>query len=192
MADIKYNYETVMIFNTQSGDEGLVALKERFRNLVLANGVIDSEEEWGKRRLAYPIMDELEGYYYMIRFTSDGNFPAELDRVYNITEGVLRSMIIRIEKPVPKPEPEAVAEEPEPEAVAEESESEAVAEESEPEAVAEESEPEAVAEESEPEAVAEESEPEAVAEESEPEAVAEESEPEAVAEESEPEADAEA
>ena len=62
--------------------------------LIEANGTIDSIDEWGKRRLAYPINDENEGVYTVINFTSEPDFPAELDRVYKITEGVMRSLIV--------------------------------------------------------------------------------------------------
>jgi small subunit ribosomal protein S6 len=93
-----------MIFNVQSGEEGIKALVERFKGLIADNGVIDSEEDWGKRRLAYPIQDEIEGYYYKVNFTSGPDFPAELDRVYKITDGVLRTMIVRDETEPAKPE----------------------------------------------------------------------------------------
>ena len=59
---------------------------------------IDSIDEWGKRRLAYPINDEEEGVYTVINFTSEPSFPAELDRVYKITEGVMRSLIVAHEE----------------------------------------------------------------------------------------------
>ena len=65
-------------------------------------------EDWGKRRLAYPINKENEGVYTLINFTSEADFPAELDRVYKITDGVLRSMIVAKEEAVPaKAETEA-------------------------------------------------------------------------------------
>jgi len=89
------NYETVMIFSTTNGDEGVSALSEKFQALIKENGTIDKVEEWGKRRLAYPINDELEGVYLYVEFTAGVAFPAELDRVYKITDGVLRTMIIR-------------------------------------------------------------------------------------------------
>ena len=61
-----------------------------------------------KRRLAYPINKENEGVYTLINFTSEADFPAELDRVYKITDGVLRSMIVAKEEAVPaKAETEA-------------------------------------------------------------------------------------
>ena len=63
-----------------------------------ANGTIDSVDDWGKKRLAYPINDETEGVYTVISFTSEPDFPAELDRVFKITEGVLRSMTLAVEE----------------------------------------------------------------------------------------------
>ena len=92
---VKNSYETVAIFNTKLGEEGIAALVEKFKTLIEANGTIDSVEDWGKRRLAYEIEDETEGYYYLVNFTSDASFPAELDRVYKITDGVLRSLIVK-------------------------------------------------------------------------------------------------
>ncbi|MBR4723397.1 MAG: 30S ribosomal protein S6, partial [Clostridia bacterium] len=50
---------------------------------------------WGKRRFAYEIDDKTEGYYVLVDFTSDGDFPKELDRQYRITDGILRTIIIR-------------------------------------------------------------------------------------------------
>ena len=94
MAKISQAYETVMILNTKLGDEAVAALQEKFKTLISENGTVDGIEEWGKRRLAYPIQDEVEGYYVLINFTSAPDFPAELDRVYKITDGVLRSLIV--------------------------------------------------------------------------------------------------
>jgi small subunit ribosomal protein S6 len=94
MAKQTMKYETIMIFNTQLNEEGITALADKFKALIAENGTIDEVEEWGKRRLAYPIEDEIEGYYLLVRFTSHPSFPAELDRVYKITDGVLRTLIV--------------------------------------------------------------------------------------------------
>ena len=75
-------------------EEATATLVGKFKALIEKNGTIDSVDEWGKRRLAYPINDETEGVYTIISFTSGPDFPAELDRVYKITDGVLRSMIV--------------------------------------------------------------------------------------------------
>ena len=60
-----------------------------------AHGTVDSVDEWGKRRLAYPINDEEDGYYVLYNHQCESEFPAELDRVLRITDGVLRSLIIK-------------------------------------------------------------------------------------------------
>lgn len=89
-------YETMLITSANLDEEASAALVGKFKALIEANGTIDSVDEWGKRRLAYPINDELDGVYTLIKFTCGADFPAELDRVYKITEGVLRSMIIAL------------------------------------------------------------------------------------------------
>ncbi len=93
MAKINESYEAVMIFNTKLGEEGIKALVEKFTGLIESNGTLDLVNEWGKRKLAYAIEDETEGYYVLYNFTSKTDFPAELDRVLKITDGVLRSLI---------------------------------------------------------------------------------------------------
>ncbi len=97
MAQVKNSYETVMLISNTLGDEGIAAMVERFKGIIEQNATIDNIDEWGKRRLAYPINDESEGYYVLVDFTSDPNFPAELDRLYKITDGVLRTLIIKKE-----------------------------------------------------------------------------------------------
>lgn len=94
MAKTSASYETIMVLNTKLGEEGVKALIEKFSKLISDNGTIDSVDDWGKRRLAYEINDETEGYYYLVNFTSAPSFPAELDRIYKITDGVLRSIIV--------------------------------------------------------------------------------------------------
>ena len=91
------NYETVMVFSVKNGEEQPQALLEKFKSLIEANGTLGSVDEWGKRRFAYEIDDKTEGYYVLADFTSDGDFPKELDRQYRITDGSLRTIIIRKE-----------------------------------------------------------------------------------------------
>ncbi|MEG1621128.1 MAG: 30S ribosomal protein S6 [Oscillospiraceae bacterium] len=88
------NYETIFILNTTKGEEEIQKLLEKFKTLISENGTINNVEDWGKKRLAYPIQDENDGYYTLVDFTSSPEFPAELDRIYKITDGVLRSLII--------------------------------------------------------------------------------------------------
>ena len=112
------NYEIVLVFSLSKGEEAAQALKTKFTDLISKHGtlvedeeraasiekikeviarfggVVTNVDEWGKRKLAYPINYETEGYYVIAQFSSEESFPAELDRVINITDGVLRSLIV--------------------------------------------------------------------------------------------------
>ena len=80
------NYETMLVFSVKNGEENVAALVEKFKSLVEAHGTIESVDEWGKRKLAYPINYETEGYYVLVNYACNPEF--------NITDGVLRSMTI--------------------------------------------------------------------------------------------------
>ena len=98
MPTVKGSYEAVFIFSLKLGEEGVPAMVEKFKTLIAENSEIGEVDEWGKRRLAYLINDEAEGYYVLYNFVSGPEFPAELERVSGITEGVLRSMVVRKDK----------------------------------------------------------------------------------------------
>lgn len=97
MAKVTGKYETLFIVNPTLGEEDAAAVADKFKKLVEANGTIDTVEDWGKRRLAYPIEDLTEGYYTLVQFTSAPSFPAELDRIFKITDGVMRSLIVALD-----------------------------------------------------------------------------------------------
>lgn len=94
MARESAKYESVIVINTKLGEDGIKAMVEKVSALISQNGTLDAVDEWGKRRLAYPINDETEGYYVLFNFTCAPSFPAELDRVYKITEGLMRTLIV--------------------------------------------------------------------------------------------------
>ena len=98
MEQNKSLYETVFIVNNTLGEEAVKSLVEKFTGLIAENGEIETVNEWGVRRFAYPIEDLTEGYYVLVKFTSAHDFPAELDRIYNITDGILRSLIVNCEQ----------------------------------------------------------------------------------------------
>lgn len=87
-------YETMLITSAKLNEEETAALVGKFTSLIEANGTIEGIDEWGKRRLAYPINKENEGVYTLIHFASEETFPTELTRMYRITDGILRSLII--------------------------------------------------------------------------------------------------
>ena len=93
------SYETLFAVSGNLAEDDCKALVEKFVNLVKDNATDVDVNEWGKRRLAYPINYITEGYYVLVTFKSEPTFPLELERVFGITEGVLRYMTTtKIEK----------------------------------------------------------------------------------------------
>ena len=90
-------YESIFILNPDLGEDETQALVEKFKNLLETSAQIESIDEWGKRKLAYLIQDKSEGYYVLVKFSAEPEFPKELERIYKITEGVIKYMIIRKE-----------------------------------------------------------------------------------------------
>ena len=92
---VKNKYETVFVVSAKLGEEGAAALVEKFKARIARNGTVESVDDWGKRRFAYLINKESEGYYTLINFESTPDYVVELDRRFKITEGVLRSIIVK-------------------------------------------------------------------------------------------------
>ena len=94
----KFNsYETLFIIDASLSEDAIKGLVDKFTALIAEHGKVSEVNEWGKRRLAYPINDKEEGYYVLVNFESEGNLPAELERIFGITEGIMRSIVIRHE-----------------------------------------------------------------------------------------------
>ena len=98
MAKITGKYEVLYIIDPAQGEEGIAALVEKFKAMVEAEGTLTNIDEWGKRRLAYPINDLAEGYYVLMNMETNPAFPAELERVMKITDGILRCLVIAVEE----------------------------------------------------------------------------------------------
>lgn len=90
-------YETIFIVDMTNGEEAVNALVEKFTSLISSAGEVTKVDTWGKRRLAYEIDDKTEGYYVLVEFTANPEFPAELNRKFKITDGILRYLVIRQE-----------------------------------------------------------------------------------------------
>ena len=88
------SYETMFIVNPQLSEDDTKAIVEKFTALMAENGEIEQVNEWGKRRLAYPINDLMEGYYVLVNHKADTQFIKELTRLFNINENIMRSMTI--------------------------------------------------------------------------------------------------
>ena len=98
MAKITGKYEVLYIINPTLGEESINALVEKFKAMVEAEGTLSNIDIWGKRRLAYEINDLTEGYYVLMTFESKPEFPAELERVMKITDGVMRCLTTAVEE----------------------------------------------------------------------------------------------
>jgi small subunit ribosomal protein S6 len=90
-------YEVVFVLNPKLGEEGIVSTYNKIKNLIETSATFESVDEWGRKRLAYEIDDQREGIYFLVRFAAEADFPAELERVLKITEGVMRFLVIRLE-----------------------------------------------------------------------------------------------
>lgn len=91
------SYETMFIVSLANGEEAAKATVSKFTNLIAANAEVVGIDDWGKRRMAYPILDMNEGYYTVATYKCNSDFPTELERLMNIDENVLRPMTIRLE-----------------------------------------------------------------------------------------------
>ncbi|MBQ4591666.1 MAG: 30S ribosomal protein S6 [Clostridia bacterium] len=98
MEKIVNSYETLFVIDADLTEEETKALVEKFQGLIADNGEVTEVNEWGKRKLAYPINDKTEGYYVLVNFKSESTLPLELERIFGITEGILRSIVIRHEE----------------------------------------------------------------------------------------------
>lgn len=91
------SYEAVFVISLKQGEEAVADLVNKFKTLMEKNATDVTVDEWGKRKLSYLINKEADAYYVLFTFKSEPEFPAELDRVSKITDGILRSMIIKKE-----------------------------------------------------------------------------------------------
>ncbi len=98
MEKIQASYETLFAVNATLPEEEIKATVDKFTALIAENGTIENVNEWGKRRLTYPINDIVEGYYVLVNFKSGADFPAELERLFGISDAILRSIVVRVDE----------------------------------------------------------------------------------------------
>jgi small subunit ribosomal protein S6 len=77
------------------GEEKTEALVEKFKGMLETSATLENMDKWGKKRLAYPINFKTEGYYVFANFQSEPSFPKELERVYKITDGIIKYIVIK-------------------------------------------------------------------------------------------------
>lgn len=89
-------YELIYVIDTTLDDDARKAVMDRFHSMLDSlGGKVEKVEEWGKRRLAYPINYKTEGYYVLVNFSAAATLPDEVERVLRITDGVVRFMVVK-------------------------------------------------------------------------------------------------
>ena len=89
-------YELCVVVSAKLEDEGRVAIIDKCKSYVERfGGTIADVDEWGKKRLAYEIQHEKEGYYYFIHFDAEATAPAEIESRIRIMDNVLRFLCVR-------------------------------------------------------------------------------------------------
>ena len=96
MENITSKYDDIYVVDGTLAEEAATELINKFKAMIEANATIDEVQDWGKKRLAYPIDDITDGYYTLVHFTSAHDFPAELERNFNITDGILRALVVKL------------------------------------------------------------------------------------------------
>lgn len=92
------NYETIFIVKPTLSEDATKEVVEKFKNFIETSAKLESFDEWGKRRLAYPIQDNNEGYYVLANFCAEPSFPQELERLYKISEDIIKFITIKKDK----------------------------------------------------------------------------------------------
>lgn len=98
MAKVNANYEVVYILDPALGEEAIAAMIEKFKALVETQGTVAAIDDWGKRRLAYPINYKTEGYYVLVNYTAEASVPKEIERNLQISDNILRYLTVKVEE----------------------------------------------------------------------------------------------
>ena len=90
-------YESVIIINPSLEDAKIKELVEKFSKMINENGKLEKVEDMGKKKLAYPVQKQTEAFYEVLSFEAEPAFIAELERVYRITDEILKFIVVRKE-----------------------------------------------------------------------------------------------
>ena len=100
MEKVLNSYESLFVVDVANGEEATKATVDKFTALITENSQVIEIAQWGKRRLAYAIDDKNEGYYVVATYKSEPSFPAEFERLCNIDENVMRSIVLKLDEKV--------------------------------------------------------------------------------------------
>lgn len=88
-------YESIFVISALLEDEKIQEIINKVKSFIEQSAQLEKIDEWGKKRLAYEIDDQKEGYFTLVHFTAGPEFPIELERIYKITEGVIKYIIVK-------------------------------------------------------------------------------------------------
>lgn len=88
-------YESVIIINPSVEEQGVKDLIKTFTDLINKNGKVEKTDELGKRKLAYEVKKNTEGYYVIFTFEANPDSIAELERNYRITDEIIKFIVVR-------------------------------------------------------------------------------------------------
>lgn len=91
-------YESVVIINPNVDEEGVKALVQKFTDLINSDGKVEKVDELGKKKLAYEVQKNKEGYYVVFYFEANPSLISELERIYRITDEVIKFMSVKVEE----------------------------------------------------------------------------------------------
>lgn len=93
------HYETVIIMNPVLSQDQVAETVDKFRRILTDNGTeIVHENNWGLRKLAYPIQKKNTGFYYLTEFKGDGSVVAKLELEYKRDERIMRFLTVALDK----------------------------------------------------------------------------------------------
>ena len=91
-------YESVIIINPNVDEEGIKGLVKKFTDLINTDGKVEKVDELGRKKLAYEVQKNTEGYYVVFYFEANPNLISEPERNYRITDEVIKFMSVRVEE----------------------------------------------------------------------------------------------
>ena len=90
-------YESAVLINATLDDQQIEAILSRINDIIINNGgQIRELENWGRKRLAYPVDKSKIGYYAIFRFDAPSDIVAKLERIYSLDEQILRFMTLKL------------------------------------------------------------------------------------------------
>ncbi len=91
-------YESVIIINPSVDEEGIKSLVQKFTDLINTDGKLEKADELGRKKLAYEIQKNTEGFYVVFYFEANPSLISELERIYRITDEIIKFMTVKVEE----------------------------------------------------------------------------------------------